>query len=94
VKFARSYTPVVTASIALTVAFVSAWRWTDLKRRCAVTSAATWNSSEAMKRNPPRKKGTPVGKPRWPGAGSRGVRKAIVTVRNKKVKVTLAEVKR
>jgi hypothetical protein len=27
---------------------------------------------------------------RWPGAGSAGVRKAIITNRNKKVKVTLA----
>ena len=27
---------------------------------------------------------------RWPGAGSKGVRKAIITNRNKKVKVTLA----
>jgi len=30
---------------------------------------------------------------RWPGAGSRGVRKAIVTNRNKKVKVTLPSLK-
>jgi len=27
---------------------------------------------------------------RWPGAGSQGVRRAIVTNRNKKLKVTLA----
>jgi len=31
---------------------------------------------------------------RWPGAGSAGVRKAIITNRNKKVKVTLASTKR
>ena len=29
---------------------------------------------------------------RWPGAGSKGVRKAIYTQRAKKVKVTLAKV--
>lgn len=28
---------------------------------------------------------------RWPGAGSKGVRKAMVTVRSRKVKVTLAQ---
>ena len=28
---------------------------------------------------------------RWPGAGSKGVRKAMVTTRAKKVKVTLAK---
>jgi hypothetical protein len=27
---------------------------------------------------------------RWPGAGSQGVRRAIVTNRNKKIRVTLA----
>jgi hypothetical protein len=31
---------------------------------------------------------------RWPGAGSKGVRKAIYTQRAKKVKVTLPKVKR
>ncbi len=31
---------------------------------------------------------------RWPGAGSKGVRKAIYTTRAKKVKVTLAKVGR
>jgi hypothetical protein len=30
---------------------------------------------------------------RWPGAGSQGVRRAIVTNRSKKIKVTLAKPK-
>lgn len=46
-----------------------------------------------MKRKPPAPKGTRVGSQRWPGAGNAGLRKAIMTNRNKKIKVSLVVLK-